>query len=197
METDNKTYLAAAAPLEKSQTLITSFLLLIVLVSAVVLSLILTMWAKSRIHETGVLLSIGFGKASIIGQYLAEVLFIAAIAFGLSFFSGSLIAGRIGNSLLQLQYTREQSIQEPDEGENGVQVSRKGDRNPDVVISDNGNGGEPIPNKDFPEPLSVSVGLDSMVKLYLIGFAIITFSVGVSSAAVMRLKPGEILAKMS
>ncbi len=51
---------------------------------------------------------------------------------------------------------------------------------------------------DFPEPLSVSVGLDSMVKLfYLIGFAIITFSVGVSSAAVMRLKPGEILAKMS
>ena len=197
VETDNKTYLAAAAPLEKSQTLITSFLLLIVLVSAVVLSLILTMWAKSRIHETGVLLSIGFGKASIIGQYLAEVLFIAAIAFGLSFFSGSLIAGRIGNSLLQLQYTREQSIQEPDEGENGVQVSRKGDRNPDVVISDNGNGGEPIPNKDFPEPLSVSVGLDSMVKLYLIGFAIITFSVGVSSAAVMRLKPGEILAKMS
>ena len=101
------------------------------------------------------------------------------------------------HSLLQLQYTREQSIQEPDEGENGVQVFRKGDRNPDVVISDNGNGGEPIPNKDFPEPLSVSVGLDSMVKLYLIGFAIITFSVGVSSAAVMRLKPGEILAKMS
>ena len=44
----------------------------------------------------------------------------------------------------------------------------------------------------------MSVGLDSMVKLfYLIGFAIITFSVGVSSAAVMRLKPGEILAKMS
>lgn len=197
MEADNKTYLAAAAPLEKSQTLITSFLLLIVLVSAVVLSLILTMWSKSRIHETGVLLSIGFGKASIIGQYLAEVLLIAAIAFGLSFFSGSLIAGRIGNSLLQLQYTREQSIQEPDEGENGVQVSRKSDMDPDVVISDNGNGGEPIPNKDFPEPLSVSVGLDSMVKLYLIGFAIITFSVGVSSAAVMRLKPGEILAKMS
>ena len=86
VETDNKTYLAAAAPLEKSQTLIISFLLLIVLVSAVVLSLILTMWAKSRIHETGVLLSIGFGKASIIGQYLTEVLLIAAIAFGLSFF---------------------------------------------------------------------------------------------------------------
>ena len=113
METDNKTYLAAAAPLEKSQTLITSFLLLIVLVSAVVLSLILTMWAKSRIHETGVLLSIGFGKASIIGQYLTEVLLIAAIAFGLSFFSGSLIAGRIGNSLLQLQYIVSVEVRHP------------------------------------------------------------------------------------
>ena len=115
----------------------------------------------------------------------------------MSFFSGSLIAGRIGSSLLRLQYTREQAIQDPaeDQKENGVQISMKDDRN--VVINDNGNGGEPIHSKDFSEPLSVSVGLDSMVKLYLIGFAIITFSVGVSSAAVMRLKPGEILAKMS
>ena len=144
-----------------------------------------------------ILLSIGFRKASIIGQYLTEVILIAAVAFGLSFFSGSLIAGRIGSSLLRLQYTREQAIQDPaeDQKENGVQISMKDDRN--VVINDNGNGGEPIHSKDFSEPLSVSVGLDSMVKLYLIGFAIITFSVGVSSAAVMRLKPGEILAKMS
>jgi putative ABC transport system permease protein len=36
-----------------------------------------------------------------------------------------------------------------------------------------------------------------MVLLYLIGFTIIVLSVGVSSASVMRLKPREILSKMS
>ena len=66
--------------MEKFQTLITTVLILIVAVSAVVLSLILTMWAKSRIHETGVLLSIGIRKTAIIGQYLAEVLLIAVFA---------------------------------------------------------------------------------------------------------------------
>lgn len=46
VETNNKTYKAAAAPLEKYQSLITTVLILIVAVSIVVLSLILTMWAK-------------------------------------------------------------------------------------------------------------------------------------------------------
>ena len=47
------------------------------------------------------------------------------------------------------------------------------------------------------EPLDVSIGLDNMILLYLIGFTIIVLSVGVSSASVMRLKPREILSKMS
>ncbi len=197
VETHNKTYQAAAEPLEKFQTLITTVLILIVAVSAVVLSLILTMWAKSRIHETGVLLSIGFGKASIIGQYLAEVLLIAVFAFGLSFFSSNLIAGQIGNSLLQAQA---QSTQEQTGGqdENGVQVRMKDDANQDdVVLNDDGDGGESIQKTTTPEPLNVAIGFDNMAELYLIGFAIIVLSVGISSASVMRLKPREILSKMS
>ena len=177
--------------------MITTVLILIVAVSAVVLSLILTMWAKSRIHETGVLLSIGFGKASIIGQYLAEVLLIAVFAFGLSFFSSNLIAGQIGNSLLQAQA---QSTQEQTGGqdENGVQVRMKDDANQDdVVLNDDGDGGESIQKTTTPEPLNVAIGFDNMAELYLIGFAIIVLSVGISSASVMRLKPREILSKMS
>ena len=109
METNNKTYKAAAAPLEKYQSLITTVLILIVAVSIVVLSLILTMWAKSRVHETGVLLSVGIRKTAIIGQYLAEVLLIAVFAFGLSFFPSNLIAGQIGNSLLQARCSLQKS----------------------------------------------------------------------------------------
>lgn len=197
VETNNKTYQAAAAPLEKFQSLITTVLILIVAVSAVVLSLILTMWAKSRIHETGVLLSIGFRKGAVIGQYLAEVLMIAVFAFGLAFFSSNLIAGQIGNSLLQAQV---QSVEEQSEtpDDNGLQIKMKDDASQDnIVINDNGDGGEPMQKNAAVEPLDVAIGLDNMVLLYLIGFTIIVLSVGVSSASVMRLKPREILSKMS
>lgn len=197
VETNNKTYQAAAAPLEKFQTLITTVLILIVAVSAVVLSLILTMWAKSRIHETGVLLSIGFGKGAVVGQYLAEVLLIAVFAFALSFLTSNLIAGQIGNSLLQaqVQSTEEQTGPQDD---NGLQIKLKDDTNQDdVVINDNGDGGEPVEKNAAVEPLNVAIGLDNMLQLYLIGFAIIVLSVGISSASVMRLKPREILSKMS
>ncbi|MCI2105307.1 MAG: hypothetical protein LKK00_01110 [Intestinimonas sp.] len=73
---DNETYLQAAAPLEKLNDLVGTLLVVIVAVSAIILSLVLTMWAKSRIHETGVFLSVGIRKASILGQYLVEVLLI-------------------------------------------------------------------------------------------------------------------------
>ena len=47
------------------------------------------------------------------------------------------------------------------------------------------------------QTISVTVGVFDMLQLYLIGFAIITLSVVVSSGTVMRLKPREILSKMS
>lgn len=47
------------------------------------------------------------------------------------------------------------------------------------------------------EKIQVSVGLVNLAELYLIGFAVIIAAVGVSSVTVMRLKPREILSKMS
>ena len=41
------------------------------------------------------------------------------------------------------------------------------------------------------------VGLDNLAQLYLIGLAIIIVAVSASSITVMRLKPREILSKMS
>ena len=47
------------------------------------------------------------------------------------------------------------------------------------------------------EQIHISVDILDMLQLYLIGFAIITVSVILSSGMVMRLKPREILSKMS
>ena len=45
--------------------------------------------------------------------------------------------------------------------------------------------------------LQVRVQLEEMGLLFLIGIVIVTVSAGISSISVMRLKPREILSKMS
>ena len=101
VEVDNETYENAAAPLATLNELVVTLLVVIIVVSAIILALILTLWTKTRIHEIGVFLSVGIRKSAIIGQYLIEVLLIAVLAFGLSYFTSNAIAGQIGNHLLE------------------------------------------------------------------------------------------------
>lgn len=53
---------------------------------------------------------------------------------------------------------------------------------------------EPLPTENG---IQVSVGLDNLLQLYLIGIAIIMIAVTTSSVTVMRLRPREILSEMS
>ena len=202
---DNSAYLEAAAPLEKLQTLVSLIILVIALVSAVILALILTMWGRTRIHETGVFLSLGIRKTKIIGQYLLEVLMIAVIAFSLSYFTSNAVANQLANGLLQ-QHASAKEVQ-PNQD---IQAEIKSGHGDDIVIAVKDNNTVPsgqeasqgIESSDIEtssdvKEISVTVSLFNMLQLYLIGFAIITLSVVVSSGAVMRLKPREILSKMS
>lgn len=69
---------------------------------------------------------------------------IAVFAFGLSFFSSNLIAGQIGNSLLQAQAQPTQEQTGPQDG-NGLQIKMKDNVNQgDIMMNGDGNGGEPI-----------------------------------------------------
>ena len=204
---DNQTYLDAAAPLQKLQALVSSIIWVIALVSAVILSLILTMWGRSRIHETGVFLSLGIGKMRIIGQYLAEVLMIAVIAFGCSYFTSSAVAGQLANGLLQ------QNIPASEEQAAGVTITQKDGFSEDVVVSikddsalsDMPSGQDTAPEVEVAadgaeadrEQIRVTIDSYNMLQLYLIGIIVIILSVGISSLSVMRLKPREILSKMS
>lgn len=96
-QTDNETYEKTAAPLATLNELVLTLLVVIIAVSAIILALILTLWTKTRIHELGVFLSVGIRKPVIIGQYMVEVLLIAVLAFGLSYFTSNAVAGQIGN----------------------------------------------------------------------------------------------------
>lgn len=191
---NNQTYLQASAPLEKLDGLIASILAIIAIVSALILSLILTMWAKSRIHETGIFLSVGIGKMVIIGQYLTEALIIAVLAFGLSFFTSNMVAEQVGNSLLRQEIQQATQYEEmqadnTDDEDYATSFSFAGESN-EGNISETANSVEDT-------RISVAIGVYNLIQLYLFGFAIILISVGVSGTTVMRFKPKEILSKMS
>ena len=183
VESDNETYENAAAPLSALNELVVTLLAVIILVSAIILALILTLWTKTRIHEIGVFLSVGIRKSAIVGQYLIEVLLIAVLAFGLSWFTSSAIAEQIGSRLW------EQSMQAERNDDNElVSAAAAVDVGADNLLQ------KPLPTENG---IQVSVEGEDLGRLYLIGFAVIAAAVSVSSITVMRLKPREILSKMS
>lgn len=203
LSTDNNEYKEAAAPLENLQALVTLIILVIAFVSAVILALILTMWGRTRIHETGVFLSLGIKKINIIGQYLTEVLMIAIVAFGISFFSSNVIASRLANEMIESPSNTNNVVWQVKDGYgidiDDIQVTIRDNSEIDGAFSNS----EVTPNAadididDYSSKINVSVGILDMLLLYLIGFAIIVVSVVASSGTIMRLKPREILSKMS
>lgn len=196
---DNENYENAAVPLTMLNKLIVLLLWVIVAVSIVILALILTLWTKSRVHEIGIFLSVGIPKRAIIGQYLAEVILIAAVAFGSAYFISNASAEQIGGYLLEqstqqnMQQNRYSDMQEQKEnkisadagGESGFANAEMGDA-------------EFAQTAVFPQTeLKVTVEIESMFWMGVIGMAVIAAAVGFASITVMYFKPQELLSKMS
>ena len=64
-----------------------------------VLSLVLVFWVRGRLHEIGILLSIGTLKRQIIGQFLAELAIIAAVSSVFALAIGSVASSQISTAL--------------------------------------------------------------------------------------------------
>ena len=168
---DNEGYENAAFSLQQLSELVSTILIVVLIVSVVILSLILTLWSRTRVHETGILLSLGIRKLSILGQYIAEVLIIAVLAFSLSYFSSNAIAGQMG------------TILQPEQSAANVQVEEDG-----ISAGSRGEAGTDMGTQEIEMPqLQVTVQIQDMGVLFLIGLGIVTVSAGISSISVMRL----------
>lgn len=173
-------YPALTNSLDSMDGLINKMLIGIVVISAIILSLVLAFWINGRIHETGVLLSLGVSKINIITQYVVELLIIAVVSFGLSYFSGQAIAQNIGDSMVQ---------QANEAGQMSLQQSLGG-----MQLGADPNTSTLSKTLDS---IDVSITLAEMGYVWLIGGLIILLSVSISSIFIIRLKPKEILSKMS
>ena len=85
------------------------------------------------------------------------------------------------------------TILQPEQSAVDVQVQEDG-----VSAGSRGEAGADMGTQEIEMPqLQVTVQIQDMGVLFLIGLGIVTVSAGISSISVMRLKPREILSKMS
>lgn len=173
---DDEAYQSAAASISSLDALVKSLLIGIIVVSIIILALILTLWGKARVHETGVFLSLGIKKGNILGQYIAEVLLIAVFAFAASGITSNMFAATVADTLLQ-QTVQSNSLQDNAEDDTTMQsIDMSYALEDEETISPN---------------IQISLGLEDLLRLYCIGFFIIVVSVTVSSVSVIRLKPRD------
>lgn len=174
------TFLALSKSFDAMEKIINIILIGAIVVGIIILSLVLAFWIQGRVHETGILLSIGVPKFKIISQYIIELLLIATIAFGASFFSSKAISQSMGNAIVS--QASKQAIQEVQQGFGGFSLGA--DANSSLATQ-------------TADEIDVDVELKEVAYVYLIGTAIIITSVMISSRSIIKLKPKEILSKMS
>ena len=151
-----------------------------IIAGVIILSLVLAFWIQGRVHETGILLSIGVSKFNIISQYIIELLLISILAFGGSYFSSKVISQNIGNTIVA--QASKQAVQDVQSGFGGFSLGN------DVNSS--------LATRTVDE-IDVKVDVEELIYVYVIGTVIIILSVMASSVSIIRLKPKEILSKMS
>ena len=139
------------------------------IVSAAVLTLILTLRIRGRIPEAGILLGAGIPKGEIIKQFLLEVLSVAAIAFLFSYAAGFGISHNLGNHLLA------------DFQPNLINAAALQNGMSNAVSIDS----------------YLTLGIGKTLLIYGCQLIVVVLSVLLSSASILKLKPREILTKMS
>ena len=174
------TFLALSKSFDSLEKIVNMLLIGSIIVGIIVLSLVLAFWIQGRIHETGILLSIGVGKFKIISQYIIELLLISVLAFGTSYFSSKMISQNIGDAMVS--QASKQAVQEVQQGFGGMSLGY--DANTSLATQ-------------TVDGIDVDVSLKEFLYVYAIGATIIISSVMISSSSIIRLKPKEILSKMS
>lgn len=174
------TFLALSKSFDSLEKIVNMLLIGSIIVGIIVLSLVLAFWIQGKIHETGILLSIGVGKFKIISQYIIELLLISVLAFGTSYFSSKMISQNIGDAMVS--QASKQAVQEVQQGFGGMSLGY--DANTSLATQ-------------TVDGIDVDVSLKEVLYVYAIGATIIISSVMISSSSIIRLKPKEILSKMS
>ena len=178
---------AVMEPLSNMSRLVTILIVLVIAVGAVILYLVLASRIKERVHESGVLLSLGLSKWNIGLQYLVEILLVAVLAFSLSTVTSGALAQVVGDQLLDYSMS-----------DSGAPASAASSTAKDgVIVSDSGAYAPDFGGKNSMTKIEVSMSPAAIMVVFLGGFFLIALAVLMAALPVLKMKPREILSKMS
>lgn len=179
LNANNETFKKLARPLDTLSFFANIIVLIVVFNAIVIISLITALTLKNRSYEIGVLLSIGVSKVKIVLQLFLELAVVALLGFTLAVASGSLIAGKVGEIVLEYQSnTEEQYATEEDNY---------------GYYSYNDNYFTDISQDDLYSQYEVTIGPVIIAEIYVLGMAVTFISIVIPSVMIMRYNPKQIL----
>lgn len=187
IDANNEEFNRLAKPLD-TLNLYSNFIVWLVVINAIVIiTLVTALTLKTREYEIGVLLSIGASKMKVIGQFFIELALVAVIGFTLAVGSGSLIANKVGQTVLDYQ------INESGVNENEDDYYWQND----YVSIWNTDYSTKIELDDLIAEYDASVSPLIIGEIYVMGLGIVLISVLIPSVMIMRYNPKKILMGMN
>jgi putative ABC transport system permease protein len=181
LDANDTAYQQMMGPIESIGSFAQTIVYVVAVAGALILALILTLSIKERTYETGVLLSMGEGKLKVVGQYFAEALIVAVLAFTLSALGGKFIAQGVSDMLLgrEVQVTQTQTADNFRTGGRGFAMREQGT---DYQAIDT---------------LDVQITGAELEQLAGIGLLILIGGTLIPATSIMRYKPNTILSKLA
>lgn len=171
---NNKVFNDSSEALSKLRNYADTLVIIILIIGILLLSLIMTMWMRDRLHEIGILLAIGIKKVSLWSQFILETLLIMLMALVISWPVTDAIGDTLGNYLLNAISFEEQTepVDTPEFSSEPVALTREGMAEIDT--------------------LKVEEGISELVSIVICALISVLISVSISSAAMFKMKPKDI-----
>lgn len=194
---DTTEYDAMSSSIESVGSFATTTLVIVIIAAIIIVTLIVTINVKDRRYEMGVLLSLGAHKSNIVGQIITELLIVGTIGFALASVSGTFLADKMGNAILESQIASSAQQSEKNFGRPGVQVG--GNRNLPSGTPAEPTNGSAKPSQYATNNQSAEITLDinatpiDFLLLFITGYLVIILALILPSINVLRYQPKEIL----
>lgn len=166
---------SALTPIKNISSFSVTFLIIILIVGALILSIINILNIRDRKYEIGVLRAIGMSKFKLILSLLTELFIVTVIAFIMGITIGKLVAQPVTNKMLESEISSSNNEEKTREENFG------------------GKGFERPNDKNYIKNLDIT--LDSLTIVELFGFSILLVLISGSASAIFITKynPNHIL----
>ncbi len=191
---DTSEYDSMASSIESVGSFATTILIIVIVAAIIIVTLIVTINVKDRNYEMGVLLSLGATKGNIMLQIATELLIVGTLGFVLACASGTVLAQKLGNSILESQIASSTQQSEKNFGRPGAQIGGGNMPSmPDMPDSSEKKSMKPQAQNTDVE-LDINAKPVDFLLLFVTGYLVIILALILPAVNILRYQPKQILA---